>query len=306
LDGIIASIGGLRSYALQLSNLHAFLSVKPAQAMAGTLCPKTKNGEVELRNVTFTYPGAGKPTLHDVSLKISPGETVALVGKNGAGKTTIAKLLANLYQPDAGAVYFDRHDLRALTPDYAAAYVAVVLQNFGRYEATVAENIAYGDWKRLLGNPALIKGTAEKAGIADLIGNMPSGYETLVGRSFGTYNLSGGLWQRLAISRVFARDAALLILDEPTANLDVRSEYELFLSFKELARGRSTLIISHRFSTVRMADRILVMEEGCIVENGTHEALLASGGLYASLYAVHVRHIEHPPPASERAGAPKC
>jgi ATP-binding cassette subfamily B protein len=178
-----------------------------------------------------------------------------------------------------------------LAQDYLRQQIAFVFQHYGRYEATAAENIAYGDWPRLLDNPAAIQQVAEMAGVDDLIREMPNGYDTMLGRWFGEYTLSGGQWQNLAIARAFARPASLIILDEPTSNLDAMSEFQLYSRFRELATGRTAILISHRFSTVSMADRILVLDNGVIIESGKHNDLLERGGLYAQMYAIHRQNM---------------
>jgi ATP-binding cassette subfamily B protein len=170
--------------------------------------------------------------------------------------------------------------------------IASVLQPVGRYEASAADNVAYGDWQRLLDNREEVERVSRAAGIDPLFRGLPSGYDTVVGRRFGTRDLSGGEWQRVGIARALARPASLLILDEPTSSLDARAEFELFSRFRELAAGRTTLLVSHRFSTLSMADRILVMDEGRIIEQGTHVQLIAKGGLYATLYSLHVKLLQ--------------
>jgi len=229
--------------------------------------------------------------LSDVSFHIEPGETVALVGENGAGKTTLVKLIARLYDPNEGVIVFDDVNLQDLSLEFLRRQISFVFQRFSRYEATVSENIAFGDWRELLDHPDRVEQLGRMAGVQEMVDTMPHGYETQLGRLFGEFTLSGGQWQKIAISRAFARDSSLLILDEPTANLDARAEFDLFSRFKSLAAGRTTILISHRFSTVSMADRILVLEEGRIIESGTHDALLAQGGQYAALFNLHQRQM---------------
>jgi ATP-binding cassette subfamily B protein len=214
------------------------------------------------------------------------------VGENGAGKTTLAKLLARLYDPTTGCILTGGLDLRELSlADWHNA-IGCVFQSSGQYEATVADNIAYGDWQRLAEDRKEIAEIARLSGVHDMIEAMPQGYDTSLGRTFGDYTPSLGQWQRLAIARAFARrDAALLILDEPTSNMDARAEYELFCRFRELAAGRTVVLISHRFSTVSIADRILVLDGGRIIEQGSHQDLLAQEGNYASLYRLHMHHL---------------
>ena len=251
---------------------------------------KQIKGEIEFRNVSFGYPGAASATLSNLSFHIMPGETIAIVGKNGAGKSTLVKLIARFYDPDIGNVLYDGIDLREISLDFLYRHTAFVFQGFAAYEASVADNIAYGDHNRLLNNRREVERIAQYTGADKLIKKMPHGYETLLGRVFGEYDLSTGQWQQIAIARAFARqNANLLILDEPTASLDVQAEYELFERFRTLARGKTTILVSHRFSTVALADRILVLEEGRLVEQGTHSELLGRGGHYASLYEIQGR-----------------
>ena len=289
---VLASTRGM-TQALYISNVREFLDVKPIIDRVRGLATGITRGAIEVDNVTFTYPEASQPTLHGVSLRIEPGEIVALVGRNGAGKTTLVSLLARFYDPTSGRILIDGNDLRELSQRYLHERIGFVFQHPGRYETTARENIAYGKWRTLLANgTGEIRNIAERAGVAPLIDRLPQGYDTQLGREFGSIDLSGGQWQQLAIARALARDAALLILDEPAASLDAEAEYQLFCSSRKLAEGRTTILISHRFSTVSMADRIIVMDRGRVVETGTHAQLLAMNGYYATLYSFQQRQME--------------
>ncbi|HSQ00567.1 MAG TPA: ABC transporter ATP-binding protein [Candidatus Dormibacteraeota bacterium] len=275
---------------LYVTDVIDFLAARPRRDVAPLASlPALSRAGLELRDVHFTYPGAAEPALCGIDLHIAPGETVALVGENGAGKTTLVKLLARLYDPDQGSILFDGSDLRDLPREQLQQRIAFVFQGFGRYEASAAENIAYGDWARLLDDRAAVAAVARTAGIDALLAGLPRGYDTHLGRLFGDTDLSAGQWQKLAVARAFARQAALLILDEPTSNLDARAEHALFEQFRALAEGRTTIIVSHRFSTVSMAQRIVVLDKGRVVETGTHAELLARAGHYATLYSLHER-----------------
>ncbi|MGH7960323.1 MAG: ABC transporter ATP-binding protein [Candidatus Binatia bacterium] len=291
LERLIVTVSSITEQALHVANLRAFLALTPRMTHNGGVTPAMRRGEVELTDVSFTYPGSRTPALTGVSLHIKPGEVVALVGENGAGKTTLVKLIARLYDPDQGCVRIDKIDAKDWSLEHLHGGIAFLSQGFARYEATAAENIAYGDWQRMLEHPERIREAAVSAGVHDLIVTLPQGYDTMLGRMFGEHELSGGQWQKLAVARTLARDASLLILDEPTAHFDARAEYELFCRFRALATGRTTILVSHRFTTLGMADRILVMDRGRIVESGTHEELLAQAGTYATLYDLHRRQM---------------
>lgn len=294
LDRGIVTLCGALEGTLFISNLKTFLDETPhIQASGGKTLPSCR-GEVTLENVHFTYPGSVTPAVEDVSFEIEAGETLALVGENGSGKTTLAKLIARLYDPTLGRVMLDGHDVRDLDIEYLHSQIAFVFERFGRYEATAGDNIAYGDWQRLLSDRARIEETGRLTGAHEIIAALPDGYDTLLGRKFGHYDLSRGQWQKMAAARAFARSASLLILDEPTSNMDARSEHKLFEWFRELAHNRTTILISHRFSTVILADRIMVMKSGRIIEKGTHQELLSQEGHYADLYMLHYSRLQDP------------
>jgi len=293
LQSIIQSIGAVSEGVLYISNLREFFEIETKKdEVKNSNLTQIPQGDLEIAGISFAYPGTQREVLKNISLQIREGEVIALVGENGAGKTTLAKLLARFYEPSGGAIYLDGSNINQFSFTEWNNCVGMIHQNYGIYEATTADNIAYGDWRRLLGNQEEIVRVARQANIHELIESMPNGYNTLLGRTFGEYTPSGGQWQRIALARVFARpNAWLLILDEPTANLDARAEYELFTRFRDLAAGKTTILISHRFSTVSMADRILVMADGEIVEEGSHKDLLALDGHYASLYRLHHRQM---------------
>ena len=276
---------------LYVSDFRRFLALPVAATRRNCHAAKTIKGEIEFQRVSFAYGGTDRPVLSDISFRIHPGEIVALVGGNGSGKTTFAKLASGLYAPGDGAILVDGIDTREWNIEDLHRQIAFVFQNFGRYEATVADNIAYGNFREIMEKRERIEKIARKVHIHEAIKEMPEGYDTSIGREFGTYNPSGGQWQNIAVARAFARNSAILILDEPTSSLDVQAEYELFSRFRSLAKGRTTLLISHRFSTVGMADRIAVLDHGRIVEAGTHPKLLALGGVYARLHKLHTRQM---------------
>jgi len=292
LNRVVWDITRTTESALHISHLRQFLGVQPRMASSPGQTPLETTGEIVFQDVTFTYPGAGKPALVDISFEIAPGEIVALVGKNGAGKSTLVKLVARFHDPDSGCVRLDGIDLREMSPSYLHRQIGMVFQRAQRYEATVAENIQYGDWERLQGDMDQTAQVAREAGVEKLIESLPQGYDTLLGRQFGEFDLSAGQWQQVAISRAWARDPKLLILDEPAANLDAIAEFNLFNRMRQLAKGKTTILISQRFSTVKMADRILVLEEGHLVESGTHKELVARRGLYATLYELQRSQLE--------------
>ena len=291
VENAIRSLSAAMEQTLFISNLIEFLEQKPRETKGPTAVPSSSQGEVRFESVSFTYPGSAQPALKEISFHIHPGEIVALVGENGAGKTTLAKLLAGLYYPDDGCIELDGVDLKTIAPRYLREHIAFVVQDFARYEGTAADNIAYGDWRRLMQSRPKVEQTARLAGVDSMIQSLPKGYDTLLGRLFGEQDLSRGEWQKLAIARALARNASILILDEPAANLSVKTEYELFCRFRDISKGKTTILVSHRLSTARIADRIFVIDNGRIVENGTHRELIAHSGHYASLYHLHRRQM---------------
>jgi ATP-binding cassette subfamily B protein len=285
LENEVTAIAGIREEALNVSDLRQLLVARAGiVAGAGSRAPGVVRGEIQFDRVSFTYPGSATPTLRDLSLTIRAGETLALVGRNGSGKSTLTKLIARFYDPTIGCVRLDGQDLRKLDPDELRSHLAFVFQNFGRYEASVADNIGYGDWRRLVGQNGAVKELAAEAGLDDMMGALPDGVETIVGRKFGRFDLSAGQWQRVAVARAFARRTPIVILDEPSSNLDPIAERELASHFRTLVKGRTAIVISHRWSTIRLADRIAVIQDGRIVESGTHDELQKKGGHYADLY----------------------
>jgi ATP-binding cassette subfamily B protein len=286
----LAAISGMYEDNLYLSTLYDYLDT-PVDAPAGTAAAGPAPGDgVRFEDVSFTYPGATEPAVTDVSFHLRPGQSLALVGENGSGKTTLIKLLTRLYVPSAGRITLDGLDLAAWNPAALRRRVAVIFQDFARYQLKVGENIGVGDVAHF-DDEARWREAAELATAAPFVEEMPAGYQTQLGKWFKDgRELSGGQWQKIALARAFIREGAdILVLDEPTAAMDARAEAQVFEQFRELARERMVILISHRFSTVRMADQILVVQGGRILERGNHEELMQLDGLYAHLFSLQAR-----------------
>ncbi|WP_205857059.1 ABC transporter ATP-binding protein [Phytoactinopolyspora endophytica] len=282
---LLKSVQNIFESGLFLNDLDEFVAMQPAaeRAEAGTTAP-ARFTSLTADGLSFTYPGSTEPVLRDVSLHMDAGEVVALVGENGSGKTTLAKLLAALYEPDAGAIQWDGRDISTYSRAGVRSSIAVVFQDFVRYFLSGRENIGLGRAERL-DDEAAIVAAARRAGIEDALNALPDGLNTPLSKMFkGGRDLSGGQWQRVALARAFFRDAPFVILDEPSASLDARAEHALFQSLRDLLGGRTVLFISHRFSTVRTADRIYVLHDGEVIEHGAHEELMALNGHYAELF----------------------
>lgn len=286
IQQLFSTLSGIADQALFLTDLLAFFEMKPTiQSKPNALpAPRPIRWGFEFRNVSFCYPGTSRMVLRGLNFRLSPGERVAMVGENGEGKTTLVKLITRLYDPTEGQILLDGIDLREYDLEDLYREIGVIFQDFMRYEMTAGENIAVGRIEQL-DNRELLQRAARKSLAHEVVQRLPWGYQQMLGRRFETgVDLSGGEWQKLALARAYLRDAQLLILDEPTAALDARSEFDVFRRFAELTSGKTALFISHRFSTVRMADRIVVLGDGRITEEGSHEELANLGGRYAEMF----------------------
>jgi ATP-binding cassette, subfamily B, bacterial len=300
IQGLLMSASGIYEQSLYLKDLFAFFDMRPAihSTSGARPVPKPIREGFVFEDVGFQYPGSERWAVRHLSFAIRPGERVALVGENGAGKTTLTKLIARLYDPTEGRILLDGIDLREYELHEVRQAIGVIFQDFVRYDMRFDENVGVGEVETVReyldapatastngSAPQIIETASEKSLASSLLPKLPGSYRQMLGRRFDEgVDLSGGEWQKVALARAYMRDAQLLILDEPTAALDARAEYDVFVRFNALMAGRMAIVISHRFSTVRMADRIVVLTHGEVVEQGTHEDLVAREGLYAELF----------------------
>ncbi|MEM7656927.1 MAG: ABC transporter ATP-binding protein, partial [Bacteroidota bacterium] len=286
LSSILSRFSTIAQNALYLADFFDFLELEPniTSPVKPRPFPQPIQQGFVFEQVSFQYPGSEKYAMRDLSFTLHAGEKLALVGENGAGKTTLVKLLGRLYDPSEGRILLDGHDLREYDLNELRQAIGVIFQDYVRFQLSAEENIAIGQIEELPNRP-MIETAAHKSLADTVVSDLPGGYEQRLGRRFeGGVELSGGQWQKIALGRAYMREAQLMILDEPTAALDARAEYEVFERFAELTQDRMAVLISHRFSTVRMADRILVLKQGQLQEIGTHEELLANDALYAELF----------------------
>lgn len=279
---------------LYMTNLDEFLAVPEeepdgADPLGGD-APDDKAPSLSLDNVSFCYPGSTREVLSNITLRIAPGETIALVGKNGAGKTTLIKLLVGLFRPTTGVIRVDGVDVATLSMSALRRRVGVIFQDFARLQLSMRDNVGVG-WLPAKDDDPAVSAAIADGGAREIVERLPQGLETPLGRAFGGDDLSGGQWQRVALARAFMRKSRILVLDEPTAAMDAEGEHEIFQRFRDLKRDRTAILITHRFGSVRMADRIVVIDAGRIAEEGTHDALMALNGIYARMFSLQAEAL---------------
>lgn len=286
IKDLFGSLAGLYEDSLFIGDTFEFLDLKENVTAAEPLIdPLPLKKKISVKNLSFTYPGNNFSSISNVSFEIKKGEIIALVGPNGAGKSTLVRLLCRLYDPDSGSVKYDGSDIRNIDPEVYRKHFSVVFQDFMLYNLTAGENIRMGNIEEKSPD-GRIKASATTTGIHELIDNLPNGYETVIGNLFDdSRELSWGEWQKIALARALFRDAPVLILDEPSSSLDADTEYDIFSRFREIVKGRTSILISHRFTNVSLADRIIVLDKGSIAESGTHEELMNRAGIYFTMFS---------------------